>query len=186
MCIRDSYRSDDGATAAGGSGHSIRTRDNSGATSAMTSNTFDCANAQEIMIDFWYLANSMESGEDFYLEYSNDGGTNYTTIQQWVAGQDFSNGTEYNESVTFTEIFTSNCKLRLRCDASSNADQVYFDNVRIKICEGGTAPPACDPVATICNTGTCPIQVVDWRVDCLLYTSPSPRDRQKSRMPSSA
>ena len=27
---------------------------------------------------------------------------------------------------------------------------------------------------------------VDMHVDCLLYTSPSPRDRQKSRMPSSA
>ena len=26
----------------------------------------------------------------------------------------------------------------------------------------------------------------DWNFDCLLYTSPSPRDRQKSRMPSSA
>ena len=26
----------------------------------------------------------------------------------------------------------------------------------------------------------------NWREDCLLYTSPSPRDRQKSRMPSSA
>ena len=25
-----------------------------------------------------------------------------------------------------------------------------------------------------------------WVKDCLLYTSPSPRDRQKSRMPSSA
>ena len=25
-----------------------------------------------------------------------------------------------------------------------------------------------------------------WAYDCLLYTSPSPRDRQKSRMPSSA
>ena len=25
-----------------------------------------------------------------------------------------------------------------------------------------------------------------WRMICLLYTSPSPRDRQKSRMPSSA
>ena len=25
-----------------------------------------------------------------------------------------------------------------------------------------------------------------WRKGCLLYTSPSPRDRQKSRMPSSA
>ena len=27
---------------------------------------------------------------------------------------------------------------------------------------------------------------LDMRMDCLLYTSPSPRDRQKSRMPSSA
>ena len=26
----------------------------------------------------------------------------------------------------------------------------------------------------------------EWTIDCLLYTSPSPRDRQKSRMPSSA
>ena len=26
----------------------------------------------------------------------------------------------------------------------------------------------------------------DWQMICLLYTSPSPRDRQKSRMPSSA
>ena len=38
-----------------------------------------------------------------------------------------------------------------------------------------------------------PVQVInDWRdvvtvsICCLLYTSPSPRDRQKSRMPSSA
>ena len=28
--------------------------------------------------------------------------------------------------------------------------------------------------------------IVDWHHPCLLYTSPSPRDRQKSRMPSSA
>ena len=30
------------------------------------------------------------------------------------------------------------------------------------------------------------INFTDWAEDCLLYTSPSPRDRQKSRMPSSA
>src|SRR5674476_244620 len=29
-------------------------------------------------------------------------------------------------------------------------------------------------------------EVFGWCVGCLLYTSPSPRDRQKSRMPSSA
>ena len=34
-------------------------------------------------------------------------------------------------------------------------------------------------------SGTYRLRVGDYRV-CLLYTSPSPRDRQKSRMPSSA
>ena len=29
-------------------------------------------------------------------------------------------------------------------------------------------------------------QAIDKTINCLLYTSPSPRDRQKSRMPSSA
>ena len=33
---------------------------------------------------------------------------------------------------------------------------------------------------------TCKSDVCDWTVPCLLYTSSSPRDRQKSRMPSSA
>ena len=30
------------------------------------------------------------------------------------------------------------------------------------------------------------VSLEDWSEGCLLYTSPSPRDRQKSRMPSSA
>ena len=30
------------------------------------------------------------------------------------------------------------------------------------------------------------VRTYAYPVDCLLYTSPSPRDRQKSRMPSSA
>ena len=30
------------------------------------------------------------------------------------------------------------------------------------------------------------VDITDINKDCLLYTSPSPRDRQKSRMPSSA
>ena len=31
-----------------------------------------------------------------------------------------------------------------------------------------------------------PTELLQWFYSCLLYTSPSPRDRQKSRMPSSA
>ena len=31
-----------------------------------------------------------------------------------------------------------------------------------------------------------PLKIIEELISCLLYTSPSPRDRQKSRMPSSA
>jgi len=159
----DCYRNYEVGTAAGGSNYCIRTRDNSGYSSSIISNVIDCSNAQEIMIDFWYMGESMENGEDFYLEFSNNGGNSYTTIQQWFAGQHFSNDTPYNESVTFTETFNNNCKIRFRCDASSNYDKVYFDDIKIKICEGGTVtPPACDPTATVCNTGSCPLQIAEW------------------------
>ena len=38
------------------------------------------------------------------------------------------------------------------------------------------------PAAIVVND----LENVNWATACLLYTSPSPRDRQKSRMPSSA
>ena len=41
-------------------------------------------------------------------------------------------------------------------------------------------PAAMDAISAV--AGHCP----DITIGCLLYTSPSPRDRQKSRMPSSA
>ena len=42
--------------------------------------------------------------------------------------------------------------------------------------------PTCDAAAN----GSIDIDVEGASLSCLLYTSPSPRDRQKSRMPSSA
>ena len=38
----------------------------------------------------------------------------------------------------------------------------------------------------VANDGETALEIVKDFVPCLLYTSPSPRDRQKSRMPSSA
>ena len=56
-------------------------------------------------------------------------------------------------------------------------------NFHSNICEGGARVPYSD-----CHRGG--YGLIQWtsenRYLCLLYTSPSPRDRQKSRMPSSA
>ena len=41
-------------------------------------------------------------------------------------------------------------------------------------------------IKILCNTYNVPLIINDDIEFCLLYTSPSPRDRQKSRMPSSA
>ena len=42
-------------------------------------------------------------------------------------------------------------------------------------------------VNTVLNSRECElVAAIDINENCLLYTSPSPRDRQKSRMPSSA
>ena len=46
----------------------------------------------------------------------------------------------------------------------------------------GVEPTDAAVIADKCKEADITIQYVD----CLLYTSPSPRDRQKSRMPSSA
>ncbi|MEQ8822307.1 MAG: hypothetical protein RLY93_18890, partial [Sumerlaeia bacterium] len=77
---------------------------------------------------------SMESGEDFWLQYSSNGGSSWTTVGSWAQGTDFSNNAFYSESVVIdsaSQSFTSNAKFRFRCDASNNADDVYIDEVRI-------------------------------------------------------
>ena len=63
-------------------------------------------------------------------------------------------------SVTFSSIPATFTDLVLRMSAQADGASNAFDNITL----------------TFNGTGT----------TCLLYTSPSPRDRQKSRMPSSA
>ena len=47
-------------------------------------------------------------------------------------------------------------------------------------------PTLKEQVLNCVNRGVYDSEILDLYTDCLLYTSPSPRDRQKSRMPSSA
>ena len=63
-------------------------------------------------------------------------------------------------------------------DLDQLAEKFIRERGGIPACKGYQGFPA-----TICTSVN---EVVVHGIPCLLYTSPSPRDRQKSRMPSSA
>jgi Tfp pilus assembly protein PilX len=86
----------------------------------------------EIKVEFWYKAVGLSSGEDFWLQISTNGGGDYTTVQSWAKDIDFQNSTFYEESVTITGYsLTDQTRIRFRCDASNNGDDVYIDEIRV-------------------------------------------------------
>ena len=77
-----------------------------------------------------------ENGDDFLLEVSPDGGSNYTVVKSWVAGTDFTTGVRYFDSVIISGFtFTSTTVIRIRSHADNDLDRVYIDNVTIKGCD---------------------------------------------------
>jgi len=135
----------------------IRLRDNSGNASSLISKSLNLQDASEVKIDFMYLAESMEPGEDFFLEYSTNGGVTYTNIQRWIAGTDFSNGSKTVESVTYSGNFGADTRFRFRCDASSNYDIIYLDEILVYACQGGGSSYDCPALSAnigdSCNDG---------------------------------
>ncbi len=123
--------------AANGTRRSVRIRDNSGSISSVFSDRLSFANVTDIKVDFNYLPESMETGEDFMLEYSTDNGRSWSLIRSWVSGVDFTNNVAYTESVSLSANFSSSTRLRFRCDATSNADRVYVDEIAVYACGFG-------------------------------------------------
>ncbi|MEZ5042663.1 MAG: M12 family metallo-peptidase [Saprospiraceae bacterium] len=124
----------DAEYAVGGTGSPVRLRDDSN-TSHMTTDNLDLSGFDEIKVNFTYLAMSMDNPtEGFWLQISTDGGNNFTTVDEWYEGNEFENGIFYNDEVIISGPFTSNTRLRFQCDASSNTDYVYLDDVTISGC----------------------------------------------------
>ena len=114
--------------------YSIRLRDDSGNASSIFSNALDLSPYNQVSFEFSYITNSMENGEDFFLEISGNGGSSYSIVQSWVGGTHFSNNVRFDEVLTVSGPFTSSTVFRIRCDASGNNDQVYIDDVIISDC----------------------------------------------------
>ena len=130
--------SKDAAYSNGGTGRSVRLRDNT-STSTMTTDNLDLSAYDEITIDFNYYARSMDnSNEDFWLQISTDGGSNYTTVEEWNRDDEFVNNVRYFNQVILSGPFTATTRFRFRCDASGNSDWVYIDDVEISGCNNGS------------------------------------------------
>ena len=122
----------DAAWATSGS-YAVRLRDNT-STSVMTTDVLDLSGYDELTVDFAYHPVSMETGEDFWLQISTNGGASYTTVGDWNSGTEFVNNQSYTDAVVIVGPFTANTTLRFRCDASANNDRVYIDDVVITGC----------------------------------------------------
>ena len=120
--------------------YSIRIRDNSGAASAMTSSSYDVTAYDNLEVKFNFYSYSMETNEDFWLQYYN--GSSWQTVQAFVSGTDFGNNVFTEATVNIsssTYNFPSNAQFKFQCDASSNADQIYIDNIVITATSGVVA-----------------------------------------------
>jgi PKD repeat protein len=85
----------------------------------------------DLKVDFYFRSVSMENGEDFWLEYYN--GTAWVRAATLVAGTNFTNTGFYHSTISIpkaTFAYPTNAKLRFRCDASDNSDDIYIDEIR--------------------------------------------------------
>lgn len=130
--------------------YSLRLRDNSKAqSSAYQHSDHDVTQYSDLKVSFWFYPYSMETNEDFFLEYSADGGSTWSVVKSWARGRDFDDEKYYSESVRISEpdfnLATTKARLRFRCDASSNADQVYLDEIQFQGFAVKTPSPSQSP-----------------------------------------
>ncbi|MCC7246954.1 MAG: T9SS type A sorting domain-containing protein [Saprospiraceae bacterium] len=121
------------ATYANSPTYSIQLRDNT-ANSVMTTSNQNYTAYSELTVTFSYISVSFESGEDFWVQISTNGGTSYTTVGDYNAGTQFTNGVRGSGSVVIPGPFSNNTRIRFRADASDDGDLVYIDDVVIKGC----------------------------------------------------
>ncbi|MFN8255823.1 MAG: PKD domain-containing protein [Bacteroidales bacterium] len=112
--------------------YSLNLQDNSGGASATLSQIRDVRNYDQISIDFYFYANSMENGEDFFVGYYD--GVAWRNIRSYVSGTNFVNGSFYHGNVVINKTdyaFPANARFAFQCDASDNDDDIYIDAVVI-------------------------------------------------------
>ncbi len=128
----------------------VRLRDNN-STGTMSTDNMNLSSYDEITVDFSYYPRSMDnSNEDFWLQISENGGSSYSTVEEWNLNDEFTNNARYYDQVVITGPFSSTTRLRFRCDASGNSDWIYVDEVDITGCNNAALHnPTIEPVSPV-------------------------------------
>ncbi len=108
--------------------YSVRLRDNTSTSVFTTTTGMNLAGKTMLRIQYSAIANSMESGEDYFVELQVNGGA-WQTVGNFASGTGFTNGVRQNKDLQVALPGTTNVKIRFRVDASADNDQVYFDDV---------------------------------------------------------
>ena len=144
--------------------YSVRLRDGTGTSSAMTSQTFDLSSYGEVEISFYYYSNGMENGDDFWLRYNN--GSSWSTLATYTSGTDFNDNSFSSATFTLTDTqynLASNAQFRIQCDANRKNDQVYIDQVIITgTLSGPDVTPPSVPTNLIASGTTQTTTILSW------------------------
>ena len=150
----DARRSASDSQYANSGTYAVRLRDNTSTSNIRTGN-LDFSGVSRVQIDFTYITVSFDNpSEDFFLEYSTNGGSSWSQIEEWNLNDEFVNNQRYFEQVVFDATFSSTTQFRFRCDASNNGDRLYLDDIVITSCssteptdtEAPSTPTACNCV----------------------------------------
>ncbi len=119
--------------------YSIELRDDS-PTSHTYSDNLNLSSYDEVRMTFNYFPRSMDNpDEDFFFEWSTDGGNTYTILEEWNTDDEFVNQVRHWDTVYIQGPFTSNNIFRFRMDASGDLDYIHLDNIGFYGCPSASA-----------------------------------------------
>lgn len=155
--------------------YAIRLTDNSGTQSAMTSPNYSMVGGTGAQIQFYFYASSFEATEDFWVRYSNNNGTTWTTIGTFTVGVNFNNNQFYVTTVTVPNFLPTTGKFRIQADASGDNDMLYVDQVTITRLGGGAAPEATITIEEVADTDApfIPVNHIEEEASLTVYPNPA-------------
>jgi Zn-dependent metalloprotease len=133
--------------------YSIELSDNSGIASSMTSPTYNLSPYQKLTVQFYFSANSIEPGEDFWVMYFN--GSTWIRVGTFASGSHFLNDRFYKATISFyAPAFASNSQFRIQADASDSKDDVYIDAITVTGYSGDLTGSTSQSIEQVVKTTT--------------------------------